>query len=119
MKKQVDAAAFERYKQEHDRCLGIAVCQLRTEKGLTPDQLAKRAEVSPLWIPAGASDTVAGFGVSVGARAIRTARNQGIYEGVSRSLQSAPGTDPGLQARAGLGRFLGGADCRASDVRSQ
>jgi transcriptional regulator with XRE-family HTH domain len=50
MKKQVDAAAFERYKQEHDRCLGIAVCQLRTEKGLTPDQLAKRAEASALWI---------------------------------------------------------------------
>jgi transcriptional regulator with XRE-family HTH domain len=50
MKKQVNAAAFERYKQEHDRCLGIAVCQLRTEKGLTPDQLAKRAEVSAQWI---------------------------------------------------------------------
>ena len=50
MKKQVDAAAFERYKQEHDRCLGIAVCQLRTEKGLTPDQLAKPAEVSAQWI---------------------------------------------------------------------
>jgi transcriptional regulator with XRE-family HTH domain len=50
VKKQVDAAAFERYKQEHDRCPGIAVCQLRTEKGLTPDQLAKRAEVSALWI---------------------------------------------------------------------
>ena len=50
MKKQVDAAAFERYKQEHSRCLGIAVCQLRTEKGLTPDQLAKRAEVSAQWI---------------------------------------------------------------------
>jgi transcriptional regulator with XRE-family HTH domain len=50
MKKQVDAAAFERYKQERDRCLGIAVCQLRTEKGLTPDQLAKRTEVSAQWI---------------------------------------------------------------------
>jgi len=50
MKKQVDAAAFESYKQEHGRCLGIAVCQLRTEKGLTPDQLAKRAEVSAQWI---------------------------------------------------------------------
>lgn len=50
MKKQVDAAAFERYKREHDRCLGIAVCQLRAEKGLTLDQLAKRAEVSALWL---------------------------------------------------------------------
>jgi len=50
MTKQVDAATFECYKQEHGRCLGIAVCQLRTEKGLTPDQLAKRAEVSVQWI---------------------------------------------------------------------
>jgi transcriptional regulator with XRE-family HTH domain len=50
MKKQVDAAALERHKQEHGRCLGIAVCQLRAAKGLTPDQLAKRAEVSAQWI---------------------------------------------------------------------
>lgn len=45
MRKQVDAEAFERYKREHGRCLGIAVCQLRAEKGLTLDQLAKRADV--------------------------------------------------------------------------
>jgi len=50
MKKQVNPAAFERYKQEHGRCLGIAVCHLRTEKGLTPDQLAKRVKVSAQWI---------------------------------------------------------------------
>jgi transcriptional regulator with XRE-family HTH domain len=50
MRKQVDAEAFERYTREHGRCLGIAVCQLRAEKGLTLDQLAKRAEVSALWL---------------------------------------------------------------------
>lgn len=50
MREQDDAAAFERYKREHGRCLGIAVQQLRTEKGLTADQLAKRAEVSVLWL---------------------------------------------------------------------
>lgn len=50
MRKQVDAEAFERYTREHGRCLGIAVCQLRREKGLTLDQLAKRAEVSALWL---------------------------------------------------------------------
>jgi len=50
MRKQVDAEAFDPYKREHGRCLGIAVCQLRAEKGLTLDQLAKRAEVSALWL---------------------------------------------------------------------
>lgn len=50
MRKQGDAEAFERYTREHGRCLGIAVCQLRAEKGLTLDQLAKRAEVSALWL---------------------------------------------------------------------
>ena len=50
MRKQVDAEAFERYTREHGRCRGIAVCQLRAEKGLTLDQLAKRAEVSALWL---------------------------------------------------------------------
>jgi hypothetical protein len=50
MRKQVDAEAFERYKREHGRCLGIAVCQLRAEKGLALDELAKRAEVSALWL---------------------------------------------------------------------
>jgi transcriptional regulator with XRE-family HTH domain len=49
-KQQVDAEAFERYTREHGRCLGIAVCQLRAEKGLTLDQLAKPAEVSALWL---------------------------------------------------------------------
>lgn len=50
MKKQVDRAAFERYRQEHDRCLAIAVCELRTDKGLTRIEVAKRANVSVLWI---------------------------------------------------------------------
>jgi transcriptional regulator with XRE-family HTH domain len=50
MRKQEDAAAIERYRQEQSRCLGIAVCQLRTEKGLTEDQLAARAEISALWL---------------------------------------------------------------------
>lgn len=50
MRKQMDTDAMERYRHEHNRCLGIAARQLRTEKGLTPDQLAKRAKVSVLWI---------------------------------------------------------------------
>lgn len=50
MKKQMDRAAFERYSREHGRCLGVAVCELRTDKGLTQSELAKRAQVSVLWI---------------------------------------------------------------------
>lgn len=50
MTKQDDAEAFERYEREHGRCLGISVRQLRTENGLTADQLAKRAQVSVLWL---------------------------------------------------------------------
>lgn len=43
-------AAFARYRQEHDRCLGEAMYELRTSKGLTQSELAKRAQVSVLWI---------------------------------------------------------------------
>lgn len=50
MRKQDDAAAFERYKREHGRCLGISVRQMRSEKGLGLNELAKRAEVSALWL---------------------------------------------------------------------
>lgn len=50
MRRQENAAVVEHYKREHNRCLGIAICQLRTEKGLTPHQLAKRAEVSERWL---------------------------------------------------------------------
>lgn len=50
MKSQRDRAACERYRQEHARCLGMAVEELRTEKGLTRDEVAKRANVSVLWI---------------------------------------------------------------------
>jgi hypothetical protein len=35
VKTKTDSDAFERYKQEHARYLGIAAEQLRTEKGLT------------------------------------------------------------------------------------
>lgn len=45
-----DPEAFECYNKEHQRCLGIVVRQMRTENGLTPDQLAKRAEISVLWL---------------------------------------------------------------------
>jgi transcriptional regulator with XRE-family HTH domain len=50
MMRQDNPEAFEHYRQEHQRCLGIVVRQMRTENGLTPDQLAKRAEVSALWL---------------------------------------------------------------------
>lgn len=50
MKEQRDTAAFERYSQEHGRCLGIAVEELRTDKALTRSEVAKRANVSVLWI---------------------------------------------------------------------
>ena len=50
MKKLTDRAAFERYRQEHSRCLGVAVEELRTEKGLTRGEVAKRARVSVLWM---------------------------------------------------------------------
>jgi transcriptional regulator with XRE-family HTH domain len=45
-----DIAAFERYRQEHARCLGVAVEELRTDKALTRSEVAKRANVSVLWI---------------------------------------------------------------------
>ena len=51
MKKQTDdAAALEHYSQEHGRCLGVAVRELRTERGLTQHEVAKRAKVSVLWV---------------------------------------------------------------------
>ena len=50
MKKQPDDAALERYSQEHGRCLGVVVRELRTERGLTQHEVAKRAKVSLLWV---------------------------------------------------------------------
>ncbi len=50
MMRRENPAAFERYRQEHKRCLGIVVRELRTTNGLTPDQLAKRAEISVQWL---------------------------------------------------------------------
>jgi transcriptional regulator with XRE-family HTH domain len=50
MKKQTDTAALERYRQEHGRCLGVVTRQLRTDKGLTQSEVAKRAKVSVLWV---------------------------------------------------------------------
>ena len=50
MKAQRDTAAFERYRQEHARCLGMAIEELRTDKSLTRSEVAKRANVSVLWI---------------------------------------------------------------------
>ena len=50
MKRQIDKAALERYARERDRCLGKVVEELRTNKGLTRNEVAKRANVSVLWI---------------------------------------------------------------------
>lgn len=50
MKTQIDRRALERYRQEHDRSLGLVVCERRTNKNLTQRELAKRAQVSVRWI---------------------------------------------------------------------
>lgn len=50
MKEQTDRAALERYRIEHDRCLGQVVRELRTEKGFAQIEVAKRAKVSVLWL---------------------------------------------------------------------
>lgn len=50
MKKQPDDAALERYSQEHSRCLGLVARELRTEKGWTQLEVAKRAKVSVRWV---------------------------------------------------------------------
>ncbi len=50
MKKATDRGALERYMEEHGRCLGEVVRRLRTEKGLTHDEVAVRAKVSVQWI---------------------------------------------------------------------
>lgn len=50
MKKQPDDAALERYSQEHGRCLGVVVRELRTDRGLTQHEVAKRAKVSLRWV---------------------------------------------------------------------
>src|ERR1700722_1233684 len=50
MKKQPDDAALKHYSREHGRCLGVVVRELRTERGLTQHEVAKRAKVSLLWV---------------------------------------------------------------------
>jgi transcriptional regulator with XRE-family HTH domain len=50
MKRAVSRAAFERYVREHSRCLGAAVQELRTDKGLTHGEVANRAKVSVRWL---------------------------------------------------------------------
>lgn len=50
MNRRDDPEAFERYRREHQRCLGIVVRQMREEHGLAPDKLARRAEVSMQWL---------------------------------------------------------------------
>jgi transcriptional regulator with XRE-family HTH domain len=50
MNKQPDDGALERYSQEHGRCLGVVARELRTERGLTQLEVAKRARVSLRWV---------------------------------------------------------------------
>ena len=50
MKRHTDTAALERYRREHNRILGVVACELRSGKGLTQSEVAKRAKVSLLWI---------------------------------------------------------------------
>jgi transcriptional regulator with XRE-family HTH domain len=50
MKSRADHAVLERYRKEHNRCLGVAAEELRAEKGLTRSEVAKKAKVSVLWI---------------------------------------------------------------------
>jgi transcriptional regulator with XRE-family HTH domain len=50
VKSNRDRAVYERYRQKHARCLGIAVEEFRTNKSLTRSEVAKRANVSVLWI---------------------------------------------------------------------
>ena len=45
-----DKDAEERYNRDHERYLGVAVQELRTAKGLTQSEVAKRASVSVLWL---------------------------------------------------------------------
>jgi len=41
---------FERYLKKHNRCLGLAVEEIRTARGLSRSQVAKPANVSVLWV---------------------------------------------------------------------
>lgn len=50
MTARTNPAAFERYVKEHQRCLGIAVYEARTERNLSLDQVAKRAKMSTQWM---------------------------------------------------------------------
>ena len=50
MKRLADQAGFESYVREHTRCLGRAVHEFRTERGLSHSEVAKRAEVSVRWL---------------------------------------------------------------------
>ena len=50
MKRPADQAGFESYVREHTRCLGRAVHEFRTARGLSHSEVAKRAEVSVRWL---------------------------------------------------------------------
>lgn len=50
MKKPMDRVSLERYRQEHDRCLAVVVCELRADRGLAQSEVAKRAKVSVRWL---------------------------------------------------------------------
>ena len=50
MMSRANRAAFERYVKEHQRCLGIAVYEARTERNLSLDEVAKLATMSTQWL---------------------------------------------------------------------
>jgi transcriptional regulator with XRE-family HTH domain len=50
VKKRPVEVAFERYSQQHRRCLGLIVRDLRALRRMSQTQIAKRAGVSVRWI---------------------------------------------------------------------
>jgi hypothetical protein len=95
--KQLDTAALKHYSQEHRRCLGLVVRELRTGRGLTQHEVAKRAKVSLLWVQR-LVDNQPNANFSIG-RLYRVARGLGVelYDLYERADEMA-GPTPWLKA---------------------